>query len=119
MSTRVGLVAGSRFPRLICPSTFLPQHQVSPVLVEAQACPPPALRDWTRDRPLVRTGTERFDVVPSPSCPSWFCPQHQTVVSLARPHVNQAPATTLVNGIPVLTIRGVNEAVVPPEPSWP
>lgn len=92
----MGLVAGSRSLRLTWPSTFLPQQYVSLPLV-AQACPPPALSDETRERPLTRAGTDRLALVPSPSWPSLFAPQQETVESRPRAQVKNPPAATVLN----------------------
>src|ERR671922_3016286 len=115
MRTRAGLVAGSRSPRLTWPSTLLPQQYVSLPLL-AQACPPPALRAETRERPLTRAGTVRFVVVPSPSWPPLFDPQHHTLESRPRAQLKKPPATIVLNGVPLLTMRGVDDWAIPPEP---
>lgn len=98
----------------------MPQQYVSPRSVTAHVCAPPEFNDASRAAsPFTWIGTDRAEVVPSPSWPKLFAPQHHADASLPFAQVKYPPAVMVLNGTGPLTTCGVEAFVVLPEPSWP
>ena len=66
------------------------------------------------------TGSDRSDIVPSPTCPYVLSPQHFRSPLVSNAHVFRIPVVraSTVDG-KFCTVTGTDESLLLPVPSWP